>query len=887
MAVGIFLILLIIGLLTHYYINSAFKYNRVYKITNEISHFELELRKAEKDFLHHAAINPLFHETKESQYLHDFERKIDEVKYNISTLESNNFIKHLNLQSNFKDLNQYFDEYSAIFFDLVDATYKKGFKDYGLIGKMRGKIHAVENNIDKYWQDPALQFHMLMLRRHEKDYLLRKDLKYREKFNERIRIFLEILETYPASEERKKKLAELLKEYQQLFLQVIRLDVKIGLDENQGLNKDLNDRIHKIEKSVSRIKTIIDDKSTEKINEAITMLLVVSLFLSAVVALLVLREANHVSKSLRFLQRYILRLGKGELPDRIVAKKRDEIAVMIKSINVLTANLRNTRDFAIEVGKGNLRTKINVFNNEGDLGGSLIEMRNRLSQVAKERKKNELEAERRAWITEGAAKFGQILRQHSDNLDELAFDVLKNLIDYLDVAQGALFIENGDNGDYGNQKYFDLKAGIAYGHRMRIKKRVNIEDNLIGRCIVDKKVLQINKVPDDYMCIASGLGATTTHSILIAPFALYGKVLGVVELGSFGKFKQHQIEFVERIGKDIAITISKVKSSLQTVELLKKTQIQAENLKERQEEIEQQKSQLQHQAERLQDANRILKREKEFTASSIRYAQTIQNAILPTQKQIKSLFSDYFVIYRPKDVVSGDFYWFSHFGNSYTSDNQAKELQIGEKAFVAVVDCTGHGVPGAFMSMIGSSSLNAIVNENQIHEPDMILELLNARIISSLKQDQTELKPGEKANNDGMDVSLCRIERRNEKQYNVVFSGAKQSLYYYSEKSGHLVRLRGDRKSIGGAGKKRNKQDFTNQEIILQKGDMIYLLSDGIIDQHSPQRKKFGSKKLIEILTANVKSDLNEQQNQIKKCLDHHQGNEHQRDDITVFGIKL
>ncbi len=274
------------------------------------------------------------------------------------------------------------------------------------------------------------------------------------------------------------------------------------------------------------------------------------------------------------------------------------------------------------------------------------------------------------------------------------------------------------------------------------------------------------------------------------------------------------------------------------------------SLKEAQNEISMQKEKLEFQNLQIR--------------KSILYAQTIQNAILP-QTDILKQFFDFFIIYKPKDIVSGDFYWFS---------------MVDKMIFLAVVDCTGHGVPGAFMSMIGSRLLNEIVNEKQIFHPSEILKTLNQSIQVALNQSKND-------NNDGMDICLCRIEYLDNQDVKIIFGGAKLSLFYYRNTGKEISILKGDRKSIGGARVGKDNFDFSQQELTLQKNDFIYLTTDGIIDQSNISHSRFGTQKFISMLLQNISLSLEEQKNNIIESLALHQGSEEQRDDISILGIKL
>lgn len=265
-----------------------------------------------------------------------------------------------------------------------------------------------------------------------------------------------------------------------------------------------------------------------------------------------------------------------------------------------------------------------------------------------------------------------------------------------------------------------------------------------------------------------------------------------------------------------------------------------------------------------------LESEQELTMNSIRYAKSIQEAILPHDGVMNSVIEN-FVIFRPKDIVAGDFYWFHHI----PPIDQEPEL-----IFVGVLDCTGHGVPGAFMSMIGTSLLNEIVKEKGIKSPAAILEQLDLGVIAALKQ-------GSNDNNDGMDACFVMIERRVGEDNKVVFCGAKRSLIYITPDSLNINELKGDRKSIGGAIKKVRNIDFTNHELTLPKDTLLYLTTDGFIDQNAPDRSKFGLKKICETIQQNIHLSLTAQKNAFESALDLHQGKEVQRDDITFIGLKL
>jgi histidine kinase len=270
--------------------------------------------------------------------------------------------------------------------------------------------------------------------------------------------------------------------------------------------------------------------------------------------------------------------------------------------------------------------------------------------------------------------------------------------------------------------------------------------------------------------------------------------------------------------------------------------------------------------EKVKERTFELKEKNDNIMASINYAKRIQEVILSCETEIKQTFAEYFIIFRPKDIVSGDFYWIN---------------KTATGVLIAAIDCTGHGIPGAFMSLIANTLLNEISNSRHITNPAQILEQLQMMIRTSLKQAETE-------NTDGMAICLCEIRQNPDNQtFMLTYAGAKRPLYLYeAQKPLHLLELKGSRESIGGWQEKQSG-NFQNETIILQKGDAIYLTTDGYIDTTNPERIRFGSLKLKEILEMYGHLPLYEQKEMLLYELLSFQQNTPARDDVTIVGIRL
>ncbi|MEX2596227.1 MAG: SpoIIE family protein phosphatase [Salibacteraceae bacterium] len=279
-------------------------------------------------------------------------------------------------------------------------------------------------------------------------------------------------------------------------------------------------------------------------------------------------------------------------------------------------------------------------------------------------------------------------------------------------------------------------------------------------------------------------------------------------------------------------------------------------VKERTAEVVRQKEEIEKQSEQIAELYEQVK-------DSILYAKRIQEAILPSHEEISSSLKNSMVLFRPKDIVSGDFYWFSE-----------KE----DKVIIAAADCTGHGVPGALMSMIGSSLLNEIVNEKGITQPNEILMALKQGVIKALNK-----HPSSDQTKDGMDIALCSIP----KDGNVIeFAGANNPLWLI--RNNEIIDYRGDRQPVGIYGDNIDTP-YTNNTVELEKGDTVYIFSDGYADQFGgPNGKKFKYSQFKKLLIKVNNETMERQRDILNARIEEWMGDEEEQiDDILVVGIQF
>lgn len=245
---------------------------------------------------------------------------------------------------------------------------------------------------------------------------------------------------------------------------------------------------------------------------------------------------------------------------------------------------------------------------------------------------------------------------------------------------------------------------------------------------------------------------------------------------------------------------------------------------------------------------------------SLNYARRIQAALLPAEHHIRKIFSDYFIYYRPKHIVSGDFYWFS---------------ERDDKYFIAAADCTGHGVPGALMSMIGLELIQKIINEMRVDDSDQVLLTMNRELESAFFKEES----GKALIRDGIEMGICIIDKKTRE---MEFSGAFLPVYIVRDDK--LIEIKGDKKNVVQS---FAMVSFNRSTFRLQEGDLLYLFSDGYADQFGgPENKKFMYRRLRHILLTISKYPLNDQERILDETIASWMDGHDQIDDMMILGVR-
>lgn len=794
-----------------------------------------DIRKAgnhERDFFIYETMNPRFYETGKSDYIDKYGKTMEQIHKNLENLQNSLPNKSEKTKQSLTGLNNHLYLNQMLFDSLIACSKIRGWKDYGYVGNMRDAIHAVEHA-----PYPYDRMKLLMIRRHEKDYLLRKQESYIEKLTKAVALLEEEIRNSSLNPKIKQEMISLLVNYYNTFDSVVAIDEIIGVKTGEGIT-------HRFNTISSEIVTISSDIHDQIINEASkTSISIKRIFITILTISILLNLA------LIFFVNRKFGIPVMQLTESIKQVVQNNFAADCKIIQLKSDNELGTLSKVSSV--------------------MLDKVHERRNEVLRQKKKVEDTLNNLIVLSNIGKKITS--RVKVEKIAEVVNEEIRKLLKCDMFAMGT-------NGITNRIEFIVFKGST----KSKEIKNYNPSDEIWADCFVKKEARLINNINAEAKKSSSEFVNNPMNQPFLSqihiPLTHSNQKIGHLTLQSASENAYSEIHF--NLMKNLAVYIS---IALRNGAAFKFIEKQKEEIKEQNMEITNQKEILVLQNEEIKKQQSILEQTNEKLESSINYARTIQRAILPPKEKI-SRKNECFIVYLPKDVVSGDFYWY------YSHKYKGVKTR-----FIAVIDCTGHGVPGAFMSMIGIRLLNEIVTRQKVRNPEEILEELDRTIKAALRQDEGE-------NNDGMDVCFCKIEENKtndsndvdndkeeetaEKKFTITYCGAKRPLYIASKERNEIEQIKGSRRSIGGV-IRRSKVVFENTVFTARQDDILYLSTDGIIDQASPERVRFGTPKLLSLLKSIYSLPLPEQETAIIKSLEDHRKDDEQRDDITFIGIKL
>ena len=342
--------------------------------------------------------------------------------------------------------------------------------------------------------------------------------------------------------------------------------------------------------------SIVEDKASGFMRTGLLIGALGLLIMGVLISLI----ARSISRPLIKTTKILKELSKGKIDKKnyLNIKTNDEVGEIANSVNLLTEGLYRTAEFASSVGDGNLEVDFQKLSEEDMLGSALLEMRDNLKEAREEEARRKKEEKIRRWAADGYSMINDLLRK-ANNLNELSYSILSNIIKYVDASMGAIYVLNDNEKD---DVHFEMITAVAYEREKLMRDKVKPEEGLVGRCAHEKLTIHLREVPEDYVKVTSGLGESNPRSLILIPLKVNEDVLGVMELVSFNLFEDYQVEFLEKAGENVASDISTTKINQRTEILLKQSQQQADELAQQEEEMRQNMEEIQATQESLKES---------------------------------------------------------------------------------------------------------------------------------------------------------------------------------------------------------------------------------------------------------------------------------------------
>ena len=549
----------------------------------------LEMDAAAQYFIFEGYRSPEFLEKQKSPFIELYQQNLSTVKGDLELIRMSGIFGNAGMT---ESISYSLDSLDATFKILVNLFKRRGFKDYGLEGQLRRAIHSVENS--SYQYDKA---DMLTLRRHEKDFFLRKDLKYQDEFNKKLDQFISTVQMLPVSESQISMIRD-LQDYKLKFTDVVAIDTEIGLKEDVGKKGIFNKDLGKLKSSIQLLRSNIKERSSSFKQYAITTLITLFVIQLAVGILLTIVYANVITKAIKEFRDAMTSLANGLFPAKLEVKSTEEIGQTKQAFNQLLDRMHAAQEFSEELGNGKLKASYNSIFTEDILARSLLKMQLQLVKSSEEQ-------EILNWSNVGIAKLNDVLKMENAEIQLLGDKIVKLLVEYVNANQGAIYIIHHN----GSEHYAERVATYAYNKKKFVDQRIEAGQGLVGQCIFEKSTIVMTDIPQDYVKITSGLGEANPNCVVILPLLIQNKIEGILELASFEKFQSYQIQFLEKIGEIIASILANKKNNLETSRLLGEAQQRAELLATQEEEIRQNAEEMQAIQEQLEREKKLMEQE--------------------------------------------------------------------------------------------------------------------------------------------------------------------------------------------------------------------------------------------------------------------------------------
>ncbi len=536
LAFGSLLILSV--LLIFFSIQSISKIIYYKSINEQVDGLKLRLETMDlacKEFMYEGYKSQVFQEKQETSSIQLFDENYKACQLIFATIAASQTTEDRNKEL-MQSLPSGLDSLQRDFRILITQLKDRGFKDYGLEGELRTAIHKVENSNFDF--DRIM---MLMLRRHEKDFFLRKDLKYQDEFNHRFDRFREQAATLAQPE-----LLSFMDNYRTAFNKVVEIEKQIGLSEEAGIRGRIKNYFTQFRPRIETLRRSVKEQNEAMITQTKWLLGIIFSFQIIAGIAMALFYADLLTKSIKEIRGGMLQLAEGIFPEKLHVLSTEEIGQTKIAFNQFIDRLKAATFFAEQLGAGKLNEKYDNQYANDILANSLITAQDKLRQAEEHQKKIN-------WVNEGLARYNDIVtRSEAGGVNALGDALLKFLITYLQINQGAMYIIHHDS----PHPYLQRISTYAYGKRKFVDDRIEAGTSLLWQCIKERNTIYLKEIPYDFVKITSGLGEATPRNVIIVPLRTRDEIIGVIEMASFQILESHQVEFIEKIAESCSSLVA-------------------------------------------------------------------------------------------------------------------------------------------------------------------------------------------------------------------------------------------------------------------------------------------------------------------------------------------
>ncbi len=539
----------VIGGISYLYLRNITNYQSYRSEVEQLKNLTLKAKGLQKDYLANDAKSSDYMRNDKSGTTAEFLAVKEQTEKGFKLLKNHEITKELALEEPLNKSQEAWQSYQQVFQQLVEKVRYRGFKDYGLEGEMREYAHQLEA-----LQEVIDEAQLLTLRRHEKDFIIRKEIDYINKLHATAADIIGALKSNDSIAD-KENLIATIKNYEKHFDRIVIVEKEIGLSEESGIRGQLNKSMKRLDDEVSKVDVLVSLHTEELIWQAKLIVISAIVVMLITATIFAVFFAYSVSRPIEVLDRITQSVVKGlrgqeQLLDKIDSE--DEVGNLAKNFKVMLTKLKTS---IAEAEERNVQ----------------------LENFAREEAK-------RTWASEGLALFGEILKNNYNNLERQSYEIISTLVTYTNSNQGGIFIVNEEE-NAEQVPFLELKAAYAYERQRFLKKTIQYGEGLIGTAWREHDTKLITDIPAEYVHITSGLGKATPTCLLIVPIKNDNNIEGVIELVSFKQYEDYEIDFIERLSRRIATTIAAVKANEKNAKLLAASRDMAEKLQLKEAEL--------------------------------------------------------------------------------------------------------------------------------------------------------------------------------------------------------------------------------------------------------------------------------------------------------------